>query len=185
MLMANHQDHCEICRRIDDCRFGRHAGLIAEVDTGFAVLGDSQQFRGYSLLLCRTPATELDELPSGTRLRYLEEMSQLAEAVRRVVRPHKINYECLGNQVHHLHFHVFPRQLSDPQPTMPVWGQMLAPGSPEGVRARFDPGRDRELLSQMRDALAAIRLRDGAGGVQQSAVASVISGAESMQDLAI
>ncbi len=183
--MATHQANCEICRRIDECRSGRHSGLIAELDTGYAVLGDSQQFRGYSLFLCKSPATELDELPSGTRQRYLQEMGQLAEAVGRVVRPHKLNYECLGNQVHHLHFHIFPRQLSDPQPTLPVWGQMHTAGSAESERARFDPGRDRALLAGIRDELAAIRQRDAARGAQQSSIASVISGAESMQDLAI
>lgn len=183
--MATHQANCEICRRINECWTGRHAGLIAELDTGFAVLGDSQQFRGYSLLLCKRPATELAELAPDTCVRYLREMGQLAEAVQRVVRPHKLNYECLGNQVHHLHFHIFPRQLSDPQPTMPVWGQMHPPGSEEAERARFDPGRDRELLAGIRDALAAIRQRDAARGAQQSSIASEISGAESMQDLAI
>ena len=49
--MAKHQDNCEICRKIGEAREGRHAGLIAELDTGYAVLGDSQFFEGYSLLL--------------------------------------------------------------------------------------------------------------------------------------
>ena len=137
--MAKHQDNCEICRKVGEAREGRHAGLIAELDTGYAVLGDSQFFEGYSLLLCKTPATELHELPRATRLRYLEEMSQLAEAVALATGCDKLNYECLGNQVHHLHFHVFPRRGTDPDPKAPVWGQM-----PQGDAAagyRLDAGK--------------------------------------------
>ncbi len=153
--MAQHQDNCEICRRTRDAREGSHAGLIAELDTGYAVLGDSQFFRGYSVLLCKTPATELDELPKATRLRYLEEMSQLAEAVRRATTPHKLNYECLGNVVHHLHFHVFPRRLTDPDPKAPVWGQM--PTGDEVAKYKLDPARDRELKETIRRELKAVR----------------------------
>ncbi len=153
--MAVHQDPCEICGRITEARAGRHAGLIAELDTGYAVLGDSQFFRGYSVLLCKSPATELHELPLTTRLRYLEEMSQLAEAVSRVTGCHKVNYECLGNQVHHLHFHVFPRRETDPAPKMPVWGQM-----PQGQAAesyKLDPVRDGAMIRDLRRELIAVR----------------------------
>jgi diadenosine tetraphosphate (Ap4A) HIT family hydrolase len=153
--MAAHQTNCEICTKLDQCRAGTHPGLIAELDTGFAVMGDSQFFRGYSLLLCKTPATELDELPVQTRLRYLEEVSQLAHAVRLSVDPHKLNYEALGNIVHHLHFHVFPRRLSDPDPKAPVWGQM--PGPDQAAKHAFDPVRDAELKHSIRDHLLHLR----------------------------
>lgn len=168
--MASHQDNCEICRRLEECRSGRHAGLIAELDTGFAVLGDSQQFLGYAVLLCKTPATELGELPRAVRLRYLEEMSQLAEAVRRATSPHKLNYECLGNQVHHLHFHVFPRRLSDADAKAPVWGQMHAAGSAEARACALDPAAHGGLLRRLRAALAEVRAEESAvaGGSTQS-----------------
>jgi diadenosine tetraphosphate (Ap4A) HIT family hydrolase len=153
--MATHQDNCEICRRIADAREGRHPGLIAELDTGYAVLGDSQFFRGYSVLLCKTPATELHELPRQTRLRYLDETAQLAETVARVTACHKLNYECLGNQVHHLHFHVFPRRLTDPDPKSPVWGQM--PQGDDARRYAIDPSRDGSLIHDLRRELSAVR----------------------------
>jgi diadenosine tetraphosphate (Ap4A) HIT family hydrolase len=149
--MAQHQDNCEICRRLEECRAGTHPGLICETETGFAVLGDSQYFRGYCLLLCKTPATELDELSPAVRLKYLEEMALLAQAVREVVQPHKLNYECLGNLVHHLHWHVFPRQLSEASPEKPVWQCMPSPE--EAARFALDPARDGELISQLRVAL--------------------------------
>lgn len=153
--MATHQDNCGICKKLDACREGTHPGLIAELDTGFAVLGDSQFFEGYSLLLCKTPATELEELPPDVRMRFLQEMSQLAAAVASVVQPHKLNYEALGNIVHHLHWHVFPRRLSDPDPLAPVWGQM-----PQGEAAddyKLDAIKHERLKLQIADSLRKIR----------------------------
>ena len=149
--MAGHQEKCEICERIAQCRGGAHPGLIAETETGYAVLGDSQYFRGYSLLLCKTPATELHELPPEVRDRYLREMATLAEAVHNVVRPHKLNYECLGNQAHHLHWHVFPRTLDEPEPLKPVWVAMPPPE--EAGRYALDPERDAPLIAALREEL--------------------------------
>jgi diadenosine tetraphosphate (Ap4A) HIT family hydrolase len=158
--MATHQTPCEICERISQCSAGTHPGLIAELDTGFAVLGDSQQFRGYSILLCKTPVTELHELDQSTRLRYLQEMSQLAESVGVVTSAHKLNYECLGNMVHHLHFHVFPRQASEAKPTLPVWVQMVSAGSSEAAACKLDAKQDAELIANIREQLALVRKRD-------------------------
>jgi diadenosine tetraphosphate (Ap4A) HIT family hydrolase len=33
----------------------------------------------------------------------------------------KINSELLGNQVPHIHWHVIPRLITDPDPLNPVW----------------------------------------------------------------
>jgi diadenosine tetraphosphate (Ap4A) HIT family hydrolase len=32
-----------------------------------------------------------------------------------------MNYELLGNQVPHIHWHVIPRLANDPAPLKPVW----------------------------------------------------------------
>lgn len=153
--MAIHQNHCELCIKVQSCRDGTHPGLIAELDTGFAVLGDSQFFLGYSLLIAKDPVTELHELPRPRRQRLLEEVSQLAEAVAIVTKPHKLNYEALGNMVHHMHWHIFPRRLTDPDPKAPVWGQM-----PQGSAAepyRFNPSTHNETKTRIQAELARIR----------------------------
>jgi len=153
--MALHPTSCEICERIRTCKNGTHPGLIAELDSGWAVLGDSQYFRGYSLLLCKTPAADLEELPLALRLRFLEEMAQLSEAVHGAVTPHKMNLESLGNLVPHLHWHVFPRQLAEPTPSSPVW--LVMPGPDEAGRYALDPSRDGELIRAIREELARLR----------------------------
>ena len=162
MNAATHQSPCEICNRIEQCRRGEHPGLIAELDTGWAVLGDVQFFAGYSLLYCKHLATELDDLPRDVRVRYLEEMAQLAAAVRSVVQPYKLNYECLGNKVHHLHWHVFPRYPDDPQPEKPVWGQL--PLGREANDWKFSIARHGELRDRLRQTLMEIRRNDRAAG---------------------
>lgn len=171
--MATHQTNCDICNRLAAIRAGEHPAVIAELDTGFAVMGDSQFFRGYSLLLCKTPATELDELPKPTRLRFLEEMSQLAEAVRKATGAFKLNYESLGNLVHHLHWHVFPRRESDPDPKAPVWGQMPKPGSDADTQSKFNPERDRGLLESIRAELHAIRTEPIAPAIGAARIGSL------------
>jgi diadenosine tetraphosphate (Ap4A) HIT family hydrolase len=113
--------NCPICAQIKLCETGQHPRLIGETLAGWAVMGESQFFQGYSLLLCKTPARELHELGFNLRGKYLEEMALLAEAVANVVKPRKLNYECLGNVAAHLHFHVLPRHEDDPHPSQPVW----------------------------------------------------------------
>jgi diadenosine tetraphosphate (Ap4A) HIT family hydrolase len=153
--VAVHSSPCEICDYVRTCADGSHPGLIAELDTGWAVLGNVQFWPGYSLLLCKSPVTELHELPRATRLRHLEEVAQLAEAVHRVVRPHKLNYELLGNLVPHVHWHVFPRRADEPAPRAPVWTQM--PTDEVAAAHRLDPARHDGLRRAIAAELVAIR----------------------------
>lgn len=85
-----------------------------------AVLGPWQFFTGYCLLISRQHAAELSQLGEH-RAAYLDEMAVLAEGIEACFRPHKMNYELLGNQVPHLHWHLFPRSAADPDRLRPVW----------------------------------------------------------------
>ena len=85
-----------------------------------AVLGPWQFYTGYCLLISDTHATELSQL-GPIRAAFLAEMATLAEAIEACFQPHKLNYELLGNQVPHLHWHLFPRSATDPARLRPVW----------------------------------------------------------------
>ena len=148
--MAQHPRPCEICQRIAQIERGEHPGFIAELPSGYAVLGDSQFFRGYCLLLCRQSVADLEELNAEFRAQFLLDMARLSAAVSRVVAPHKINLESLGNVVPHLHWHVFPRQLSEAEPAKPVWLTMPPADSAEYA---FDAERDAQLIEDLRAAL--------------------------------
>ena len=140
-------DDCSICSRLADLRGGRHPNLIAELETGYAVLGDDQRRRGWTIFLCKTHAGELHELDPAFRERFLLDMARVAEAVWRALSPRKLNYELLGNLDPHLHWHVFPRFAGDPMPTKPVWliDPAELPETPPGEVASMRDAVRREL----------------------------------------
>jgi diadenosine tetraphosphate (Ap4A) HIT family hydrolase/ADP-ribose pyrophosphatase YjhB (NUDIX family) len=107
---------CLICDRITLAQRGANATLIEELGSGYAVLGDSQFIRGYSLLLAREHTTELHQLTPVARGTYLRDMVLLAEAVWRALSPAKMNYAILGNTERHLHCHIHPRYADEPEP---------------------------------------------------------------------
>jgi len=51
----------------------------------------------------------------------MEEVSRIAKILAQVYEAKKINYELLGNQLPHIHWHVIPRLATDPAPLEPVW----------------------------------------------------------------
>ncbi|WP_037290885.1 HIT family protein [Saccharibacillus sacchari] len=114
-------EECLICSRIEDIKAGNNPYLVAELETGYIVIGDHQYFKGYTLFLCKEHVSELHLLDPMFKAKYLVEMSEVAEAVQRAFGADKMNYELLGNGDAHLHWHLFPRRLSEPNPRHPVW----------------------------------------------------------------
>ena len=104
---------CLICDRIQMIKEGTNPYFVKELETGYVVLGDNQHFKGYTILLCKQHASELHELDTDFKLKFLEEMSLVGEAVSRAFPCEKMNYELLGNGDSHLHWHLFPRVSGD------------------------------------------------------------------------
>src|SRR5437870_2468124 len=95
--------------------------VIWQFPHSVAFLGPWQYYHGYCVLVARSHARELYELSEAERHAYFGEMCLLAAAIAESFGPHKLNYELLGNQVPHLHWHLFPRYRHDPQALQPVW----------------------------------------------------------------
>ena len=104
---------CFICDRIKMIAQGTNPYLVKELETGYVVIGDNQHFKGYSLFLCKEHKTELFQLDRSQKMKFLEEMSIVAEAVSNAFGAEKMNYELLGNGDTHLHWHLFPRRSGD------------------------------------------------------------------------
>ena len=104
---------CLICERIAMLQRGENPYFVKELETGYVVIGDHQHFQGYTLFLCKEHVTELYQLDKTRRLKFLEEMSLVSEAVRRTFSAEKMNLELLGNGDAHLHWHLFPRRAGD------------------------------------------------------------------------
>jgi len=89
--------------------------FVKELETGYVVIGDYQHFKGYTLFLYKEHKTELFQLQREEKIRFLEEMSIVAEAVSKAFGAEKMNCELLGNGDAHLHWHLFPRISGDLQ----------------------------------------------------------------------
>ena len=112
---------CPFCRKLTALRELPADELVWQFPQGVALLGPWQFYHGYCLLVSRRHATELSHLTDTERVAHLEEMCLLARAIETAFAPHKLNYELLGNQVPHLHWHLFPRSADDPDKLRPVW----------------------------------------------------------------
>lgn len=104
---------CMICDRIKMIAEGTNPYFVKELETGYVVIGDHQYFKGYTLYLCKDHKTELFQLEDGFKLKYLEEMAVVSQAVATAFGAEKMNYELLGNGDTHLHWHLFPRVSDD------------------------------------------------------------------------
>ncbi len=133
-----------IHERVDLARQGRNPMVICRVRSGWAVLGDTQFLPGYSLLLPDPVVPSLNDISVEARLRFLDDMAALGDAVLAATGASRINYSILGNLEPALHAHVFPRYAHEPDEmrSRPVW--MYAPETRASVP--FDPQRDRALM---------------------------------------
>jgi diadenosine tetraphosphate (Ap4A) HIT family hydrolase len=112
---------CGICAIIERITAGTFADLIAELPRSWLILGDAQFYRGYCVLFAKRHVTEMHLMPRGEAHELLDELIAVGKTLERVVAPSKLNYECLGNQEPHVHWHVFPRSADDPMRLAPVW----------------------------------------------------------------
>jgi diadenosine tetraphosphate (Ap4A) HIT family hydrolase len=86
-----------------------------------AVLGRHPVRPGYSYVVWRgRHVTEPDELAPDEAAGFWSEVAQVARAVEARYQPIKMNWLHLGNGVPHLHVHLVPRPLEDPNAGGPV-----------------------------------------------------------------
>lgn len=102
-----------ICDRIELIKQGKNPHFVKELETGYVVIGDGQYFKGYTLFLAKEHVTELHQMEYETKIKFLEEMSIVQEAVAKAFQADKMNIELLGNGDAHVHWHLFPRKAGD------------------------------------------------------------------------
>ncbi len=108
---------------VDACRAGTNPRTICRVNSGWAVMGESQFLRGYSLIYPDPVVSDLNALSHDDRKTLLFEASVLGDALLELTGAIRCNYEILGNLAPALHVHVFPRFDDEPPDlaTKPVW----------------------------------------------------------------
>jgi diadenosine tetraphosphate (Ap4A) HIT family hydrolase len=132
---------CPFCTKLAALDALPQEEIVWRFPHSVALLGSWQFYHGYCLLVSRRHATELSRLPAEERQAYLDEMCLLAAAIEQCFRPHKMNYELLGNQVPHLHWHLFPRYQEDADLLRPVWLALDRAERDEQERRRLQAGR--------------------------------------------
>lgn len=108
---------CKACAKT----WPRADHLIVDLDLSIAYLHEDQFFPGWTVVVFKRHATELFHLASTERSQFMEEVSLVANLLAMVFNAVKMNYELLGNQLPHIHWHIIPRCTDDPAPLDPVW----------------------------------------------------------------
>jgi len=139
---------CFACNRIEQIRANTNPHFIAELSESYAVLSDEQPYEGWTILLLKDHHEELAGLPLQRQARLWDDVAKVAGAITRELKPVRINYENLGNQLHHIHWHVIPRHANDPAPTMPIWTR-----GRESLRVFLEPADEARLITRLRRAL--------------------------------
>lgn len=105
---------CELCRE--------EGGELLWRD-GFlrVVLASEPDYPGFCRVVLNRHVREMTELPPVERIRLMEAVFSVEQALRECLSPDKINLASLGNVVPHLHWHVIPRFRDDRHFPAPVW----------------------------------------------------------------
>jgi diadenosine tetraphosphate (Ap4A) HIT family hydrolase len=134
--------------RVEKARKGINPTVICQMRSGWAVLGDIQFLRGYSLLLPDPVVDDLNSLDKTARCQYLYDMSVIGDALLEATGAWRINYDIMGNLEPALHAHIVPRFRDEPDDLRngPPWAYYE-----RGVDlVAFDSVNDRPLI----DAIA-------------------------------
>lgn len=108
---------CKICETV----WPPKDHYIGDLGLTRAYVFEDQFFAGWTVLVLKDHRTELFQLTQLERGALMEEISRVGEALTKIFDVRKINSELLGNQVPHIHWHVIPRLITDPDPLSPVW----------------------------------------------------------------
>lgn len=149
-MTPSHPD-CPACRRIASLGAGEWGSLfIRELDETAVFLHEHQRYEGWCVLLLKEHVEHLADLPVERQSRIFAEVARVARAVRAVTHPRRINYECLGNQLAHVHWHVIPRYAppQDPDPTETVWVRPVTERN-----AGVNPDKAADLIAAIRTVL--------------------------------
>ena len=111
------------------------------------VLVADPDYPGFCRVIWNTHVREMTDLAEAARQHCMRVVCAVEQALRTVLKPHKINLASFGNMAPHLHWHVIPRFEDDPHFPNSVWGERRRAGRP----ARNAP----DIVSRLRTALAA------------------------------
>lgn len=139
---------CPACTRLEAIR--ADPLFIAELRESVAVLHAHQPLPGWCVLLLKDHAEHLHELSAQRQSRLWADVGDVARAVNIAFAPRRLNYECLGNVMPHVHWHVIPRYAppADPEPGATVWTRPT-----EWLDCGVHPDAARELVARLQEVV--------------------------------
>jgi diadenosine tetraphosphate (Ap4A) HIT family hydrolase len=140
---------CVIEQRYEAAEAGTNPTVIGRMRSGWLVLADQQQPRGWCILIAAPLVQDLNALDEPGRVQFLSDMTAVGDVMMKVAGSYRINYSILGNVDPFLHAHIQPRYQDEPEAERkaPVWTiKYPAP-------AMFEPKRDAELMDAVRREL--------------------------------
>ncbi len=108
---------CTVCQGT----WPRADHFIADLGLSKVYFHEDQFFPGWTVVVFQRHATELFHLAPTERFQLIEEVTLVAKTLAKEFQAAKVNYELLGNQLPHIHWHLIPRLPDDPAPLEPVW----------------------------------------------------------------
>jgi diadenosine tetraphosphate (Ap4A) HIT family hydrolase len=102
---------------VEACRAGHNSAAVAQVPSGWVIMGERQVLRGYCLLLPDPVVPDLNALSAAGRSRFLLDMTRVGDALLELTAALRINYAIYGNVEPALHAHIFPRGAEEPEAT--------------------------------------------------------------------
>ena len=149
---------CPFCKKLASLDLLPADELVWTFPHSIVLLGLWQFYHGYCIVVSRTHARELADLSDDERRVYFDEMCLVARAISQAFSPHKLNYELLGNQVPHLHWHLFARSADDPARLAPVWLALEAAEFDDELSHRLQTGPQprSETVRALRQALTSL-----------------------------
>ncbi len=149
---------CPLCAKLSRLSELPDEELVWQFPHSVALLGPWQYHTGYCILVARTHAPELHHLGDEERRAYFDEMCLLGKALDRAFQPRKLNCEALGNQVPHLHWHLFPRRHDDPDTLKAVWLAFDRAERDANLKRHLETGliQRRQTAEQIRKALQSL-----------------------------
>ncbi len=116
------------------CLSGRPLDVIAEVENCWLTMSDpgSPALPGTCALFVRRHVVELHDLNDEEAIQFMAALRRVSALLHAVTGAVKLNLECHGNTIPHLHVHFFPRSRGDPFEQGPIIPGLQ--GSPDGQR---------------------------------------------------
>lgn len=124
-------------------------GFIAEMPHTIALLLADQTYPGRTVVWLKEHFDDPADVPRELRTLMMDEVMYVAEALRRALRPDRLNYTCFGNAVPHVHWHVIPRRKSDPDWGRAPWRENERTDVPETEIAALAARIRKELEPQL------------------------------------